>query len=153
MGVLASIVAWAHIGAVVVAVGGSAFVLFVLRPLVLRTMEPSVAMSLMGAVQLRFRWLIWGAILVLVVTGVWMAMEFRGITSLQALTHTSFGQTLVVKSLLSIVFFAGALSVTLPISWLASFRRHQVAIFRFNLLGAVVITLLATLMVRQGGVF
>ncbi|MSQ41024.1 MAG: hypothetical protein EXR55_05085 [Dehalococcoidia bacterium] len=150
---LAGIVAWLHVVAVVVGIGGSAFVLFVLRPLALRTLEPPVAMRLMGAVQARFRWVIWGAILTFIVTGLWTAVAFRGMTSLDALFTTAFGRTLVVKSLLALLLFAGAFSVTLPVPWLAWFRQRQFYIMRMNLVLAAIIVLLATLLVRRGGVF
>ena len=153
MGVLASIVAWLHIGAVVVAIGGATFVLFVLRPLALRILEPPVAMQLVGAIQARFRWVVWGAIIVLIVTGLWTSIAFRGVSSVEALFDTSFGRTLLVKSLLALALFAGVLAATLPLSWLAWFRQHQVGVMRFNLTVAAVVVLLATLLVRYGGVF
>ena len=46
-----------------------------------------------------------------------------------------------------------ALALTLPVDGLAWFRRHQVGLIRFNLSLALVITLLASLMVRYGGIF
>ena len=147
----ASIMAWLHIMAVVVAVGGSAFALLMLRPTALTLMEPAEAMRLMGAVQARFRWTVWTAIAVFVVTGVYLAWEYRGIDSVDLLFDTTFGRTLFVKSVLAIVLFAGVLSVTLPVSWLAWFRQRQVTILRLNLAVATVIVLFATFMIRRGG--
>ena len=151
---LASIAVWMHIVALVVAIGGSAFTLLVLRPLALRVLEPPVAMRLMGAVQARFRWVVWVAILGLIVTGLWSSMEFRNITSLDALFDTDFGRTLFVKSLLSLLLFANALAITLPFSWLAWFRQRAPTIMWVNLVLAAIIVLFASLMVRRGeGIF
>ena len=153
MTVAASFVVWAHIAALVAAIGGSAFAFLILRPLALKTLEPPVAMRFMGALQQRFRWVVWGSILVFIVTGLWSSWAFCGITSLDALFDTSFGRTLAVKSLLAVILFASALSITLPLPGLAWFRQRQATIFWINVSLAAVIVLLASLMVRRGGVF
>ena len=153
MAEFASVMAWLHILAVVVAIGGSAFALIFLRPRALALMEPPEAMRLMGAVQMRFRWAVWTALVAFVVTGVYLAWEFRGVTTVDALFDSSFGRTLLVKSLLALVLFAGALSVTLPFAWLGWARQRQLVILRTNLVVAAVIVLLATFMVRSGGLF
>ena len=150
---LASVAAWLHIAAVVVAIGGSAFALLILRPLAMRTLEPPAAMALMGAVQARFRWAIWGGIVVLILTGLWTSYSFRGVDNLEALTSTSFGRTLAVKSALSLLLFGVALSITLPWARLDWFRQRQVTFMRLNLALATVIVLLAALLVRRGGIF
>ena len=124
-----------------------------LRPLALRTLEPPVAMRLMGAVQARFRWVQWGAILLFIATGIWSAVQFRGMTSLDALVDTAFGRTLLIKSALALLLFANALAVTLPLRSLAWFRQRQPTIIAINLALAAVIVLLASLMVRRGGLF
>ena len=153
MSIAASFVAWVHIAAVVVAIGGSALVLLFLRPLALKTLEPPVAMRLMGGLQMRFRWAIWGAILLLVVTGVLSSWAFRGMTSLDALFTTAFGQALVIKSVLAALLFTGALAITLPLSWLGWFRQRAPTIMWINLLLATIIVLVASFMVRRGGLF
>ena len=147
------IVAGVHIGAVVAAIGGTAFVLFILRPVVLGTMPPPDAMRVMAAIQMRFRWVIWASISVLVVTGLYLASEFHGIRSFGDLWNGSFAKTLTIKSLLSLVLFGGALSVTLPLPWLAWFRQRQPVVMRTNLILAATIVVLASLMIRSGGVF
>ena len=153
MGIVSSLVGWVHITAVVVVIGGSALVLLFLRPLALKTLEPPVAMGLMGALQMRFRWAIWGAILLLVVTGVWSAVAFRGMTSLDALFNTPFGQALLIKSVLAAVLFGNALAITLPLSWLGWFRKRAPTIMHINLVLATVIILVASFLVRRGGLF
>ena len=134
-----------------VVVGGSAFALLFLRPLMLKNLEPAVAMGLMGAIQARFRWVIWIGIVILIVTGAWMSGVYRGITDMDGLTATSFGQALSVKSLLSLLLYASALSITLPWGWLGWFRVRQLVFMRLNLVLATVIVLLAALLVRNGG--
>ncbi len=153
MGNLSSWIAWIHVVSVVVAIGGVTFLLFILRPTVMRVMEPPEAMRLMGAIQMRWRWVVWTALALWVVTGFWMAWGFRGMTSFDAVFDTSFGRTLLVKSALAGMLILIALALTLPVDGLAWFRRHQVGLIRFNLSLALVITLLASLMVRYGGIF
>jgi uncharacterized membrane protein len=153
MTVLSSLVAWVHIATVVVAIGGAAFVLLMLRPLALRTLEPPIAGRLMGAVQARFRWVQWAAIVLFIVTGIWSAVQFRGMTSLEAVFDTAFGRTLLVKSILALLLFANALAVTLPLRRLAWFRQRQPTIIAINLVLAAIIVLLASFMVRRGGLF
>lgn len=148
---LSGVIAWVHIASVVLAIGGLAFVFLVLRPLALKTFEPPVAMSFLGEVMLRFRWVTWSAIALLIVTGVWMSWAFRGVTTVDALFASSFGRTLALKSLLAIVLFVNALGATLPLPTLPWFRRHAVAFFWINIMLAAVIILLASLMVRNGG--
>ena len=153
MTIWASIMAWLHILAVVLAIGGSAFALLFLRPQVLKQLEPPQAMQLMGSVQARFRWVIWSAIVLFIVTGLWLSWEFRGVQSAELLFDTSFGRTLLVKSILALVLFANALAITLPWRRLAWFRQRQVTNMRANLLLGAAIVLLATFMVRAGGLF
>ena len=153
MAEFASVMAWLHILAVVVAVGGTVFVVYFLRPQAMAVLEPPQAGRLMGAIAMRFRWLAWAALVTFVVTGLYLAVELRGITSVSALFDTSFGRTLFVKSLLALVLFAGVLAGTLPLPWLAWARQRAVPIMQMNIVVAALIVLLATLMVRAGGLF
>jgi uncharacterized membrane protein len=152
MGNLSSWVAWVHVASVVVAIGGVTFILFVLRPTVLRLMEPPEAMRFMGAVQMRWRWVVWGSLSLLVITGFWMAWAFQGMTSLDVVLDTSYGRTLLLKSALAGLLMLIAMTLTLPMGGLAWFRRHQVGLIRFNLSLAAIIVLLASLLVRYGGI-
>ena len=140
-----------HIASVVVAVGGLAFAFLVLRPVALKAFEPPVAMGFIGEVILRFRWVTWSAIALLIVTWIWMSWAFRGVTTVDALFASSFGRTLAVKSRLAVAFFVNALGATIPLPTLPWFRQRTVPIFWINIMLAAVITLLASLMVRNGG--
>ena len=153
MAEIASVMAWLHIMAAVVAVGGTVFVVYYLRPQAMAVLEPPQAGALMGAIAMRFRWAAWTALVVFVVTGVYLAVELRDITTVDALFDTPFGRTLFVKSLLALVLFAGVLAGTLPLPWLAWARQRAIPIMRMNIVVATLIVLLATLMVRAGGVF
>jgi len=152
MGNLSSWVASVHVGSVVVAIGGVSFILFILRPTALRLMEPPEAMRFMDAIQMRWRWVVWVSLSLLVITGFWMAWAFRGMTSLDVVLDTSYGRTLLVKSALAGLLMLIAMTLTLPVEGLAWFRRHQVGLIRLNLSLAAVIVLLASLLVRYGGV-
>ena len=149
----ASVMAWLHIVAVVVAVGGTVFVVFFLRPQAMAVLAPPQVGQLMGAIAMRFRWAAWTAFVVFVVTGLYLAVELRGITTVDALFDSSFGRTLFVKSLLALVLFAGVLAGTLPFGWLGWARRRALPIMRMNIAVAALIVLLAAFMVRAGGLF
>lgn len=149
----ASIMSWLHIVAAVLTVGGAVFGLFFLRPAALKSFEPPVVQRLMGAIELRFRWVIWTAILIWVATGLWLATSFRGITTGDELVGNTYGRTLLVKSILAIALFVGALSITLPLKQLRWFQARRPRMQLFNITVAVIIILLAAFMVRRGGLF
>ena len=153
MAEVASVMAWLHIMAVVVAVGSTIFVVVFLRPLAMAVLEPPQIGALMGAIGMRMRWVAWAAIAIFVVTGLYLAVELRGITTVDALFDTSFGRTLLVKSLLALLLFAGIFAGTLPLSWLAWARQRAVPIMKVNIVVATLIVLLAAFMVRVGGLF
>ncbi len=153
MAEFASVMAWLHIMAVVVAVGATVFVVFFLRPKAMAVLEPPQVGALMGAIGLRVRWVAWSAVAIFIVTGLYLAVELRGITSVDALFDTSFGRTLFVKSLLALLLFAGVFAGTLPLSWLAWARQRAIPIMRMNIVVATIIVLLAAFMVRSGGIF
>ena len=153
MAEFASVMAWLHIMAVVVAVGATVFVVFFLRPKAMAVLEPLQVGALMGAIGLRVRWVAWSAVAIFIVTGLYLAVELRGITSVDALFDTSFGRTLFVKSLLALLLFAGVFAGTLPLSWLAWARQRAIPIMRMNIVVATIIVLLAAFMVRSGGIF
>ena len=87
---LASVLSWVHIATAVVGIGGAAFSVLLLRPTAFSVLEPPLAQKLMGAVAMKFRWVIWTAIVLFVITGVWLAIGYRGINSVGQLTasHT-----------------------------------------------------------------
>ena len=153
MAEFASVMAWLHIMAVVVAVGSTIFVVAFLRPMAMAVLEPPQVGALMGPLALRLRWVAWAAVAIFVVTGLYLAVELRGITSLDALFGTSFGRTLFVKSLLALLLFAGIFAGTLPLSWLAWARQRAIPIMKMNIVVATLIVLLAAFMVRAGGLF
>ena len=153
MAEVASIMAALHIMAAVVAVGGTVFVVFYLRPQAMAVLEPPQVGALMGAIAMRFRWAAWTAVVVFVVTGLYLAVEFRDIKTVDVLFDSSFGRTLFVKSLLALVLFAGVFAGTLPLSWLAWARQRAIPIMQMNIAVATLIVLLAAFMVRAGGLF
>ena len=141
MPILAGIISWLHISAAVFTVGGITFILLTLRPATMAALEPPTVGKLMGQIALRFRWV------------VWLAMVYRGLTGPSDAMTTSYGRTLLIKALLSLVLFASALLTTLPMKRLAWFRARALTFQRLNAALAFIIILLATLMVRAGGIF
>ncbi len=156
MSTVSSIVAWFHIVAVVVSIGGAAVNLIVFRPAVMKTLDPPTMGKLMGAVQMRMRYVQWTAIVVLLVTGLYMAVVVRGINTMDDLTSTMFGRTLSVKAVLALVLFTLALIATLPLKATAKLRQNprlMLRIVHINVGLAAIIVFLASFLMRRGGLF
>jgi uncharacterized membrane protein len=113
------LVQWIHLVAAVAAVGGMAFVLFVLLPS-LRVLEEGQRMALAKTVMGRFRWVSWGAIIVLIGSGVY---NIR-VRAWEAPWGT-YWALLTLKIFLALVVFAISLLLTLPIPALESFRARR----------------------------
>ena len=67
---MSTLVQWLHVTAVVIGVGGMAFLLFILMPS-LGALDPEHRDLLAKQVMDRFRWVIWSAIIVLLVSGLY----------------------------------------------------------------------------------
>ena len=99
---------WIHVTAVVIGIGGLAFLLFILTPSV-GGMQPEQRDLLAKQVMGRFRWVIWSAIVVLLVSGLYSIREYYW--------EVAWGKSwvlLTVKIVLSLFVFVIALALTLP---------------------------------------
>jgi len=99
---------WIHVTAVVIGIGGLAFLLFILTPSV-GSMQPEQRDLLAKQVMGRFRWVIWSAIVVLLVSGLYSIREYYW--------EVAWGKSwvlLTVKIVLSLFVFVIALALTLP---------------------------------------
>ena len=153
MGAVAGVVSWIHIATAIVAVGGLTFILMTLRPAATASLDSPTVGKLMGQVAMRFRWVVWTAIILFVVTGLWLMTQYRSITTFDQAVGTSYGRTLLVKSLLSLALFASALLISIPHRRLAWFRARALFFQQLNAALAFLIVLLAAFMVRAGGLF
>jgi uncharacterized membrane protein len=137
-----SISLWIHIVSVVVAIGGSAFVLFVLRP-ALQSVGSQERERVMERVHARFRVIVWIAFALIAITGLAAAGSLR-VLQPQVLFGTVYGQLLLVKIVLALVLFACALLITIPLPSLARFRSRTPQYLRMIVSIAVIIMFIAT---------
>ena len=156
---------WLHILAATVWIGGMVFLALVLVPVTRHREYRDIAASLIQQSGVRFRWVGWGSLGLLLLTGIFN-LGFRGfswgdIWSGELLSG-SFGRILGMKLLLVVIililsiwhdFFIGpratALSQADPTSPEAGRLRRQASwLGRFNLLLGLVVVALAIKLVR-----
>lgn len=89
------LVRWLHLMAAVTWMGGMLFLVLVIVPALRGRLEPGQRMELVGQVGKRFSYVGWGAVAVLVPSGVLLAMD-RGMTW-DNLLSTSYGIVLSIK--------------------------------------------------------
>ena len=103
-----TLVQWIHVTAVVIGVGGMAFLLFILMPS-LGALDPEHRDLLAKQVMDRFRWIVWSAIIVLLVSGLYSIRQYYW--------EMAWGKSwalLTVKIVLALFVFIVALALTLP---------------------------------------
>jgi len=99
---------WIHVTAAVIGVGGMAFLLLILTPS-LKVLPPEQRDLLAKKVMKRFRWMIWLAILVLLLSGLYTVRQYYW--------EVAWGKSwelLTVKIVLALLVFIIALAPTLP---------------------------------------
>ncbi len=105
---MSTLVQWLHVTAAVIGVGGMAFLLFILMPS-LGALDPEQRDLLAKRVMNRFRWVIWSAIIVLLVSGLYSIRQYYW--------EMAWGKSwalLTVKIVLALFVFVIALALTLP---------------------------------------
>jgi len=115
---MSAFIQWLHLTAAVVAVGGAGFLLLVLLPSG-RLLHPEQRELLFRTVLVRFRWLSWGAIFLLLATGLY---------NVQLVWRVPWGTYwlfLTIKIILSLGLFAITLCLTLPMKALEWFRARR----------------------------
>lgn len=110
---------WVHVTAVVMGVGGMAFLLFVLTP-GLGNLQPQQRERLAKEVIARFRWLLWPAMALILLSGLYNVREYYW--------EVAWGKSwelLTVKIVLACIDFVIALALTLPFKLLDWFRARR----------------------------
>ena len=105
---MSTLVQWMHVTAAVIGVGGMAFLLFILMPS-LGALDPEQRDLFTKQVMNRFRWVIWSAIIVLLVSGLYSIRQYYW--------EATWGKSwalLTVKIVLALFVFEVALALTLP---------------------------------------
>jgi uncharacterized membrane protein len=116
---------WIHVTAAVIGVGGMAFLLLILMPS-LGALPPEQRDLLAKRVMDRFRWVIWLAILVLLISGLYSVRQYYW--------EVAWGKSwalLTVKIILAFLVFVLALALTLPLKlfdWVRARPRLWLAI-------------------------
>lgn len=137
----AALAQWLHLGAAVVAVGGVLYARAVLGP-ALRALPPEERAQVLRAAGRRFHPILWAAIALLLVTGLYNVV-------LAADAHAAdplYWQLLGLKIVLAVALFGLALAVTLPVAAFAGIARRRPEVLLVNLgLAAVILYLSAWL--------
>ncbi len=126
-----ALVDWIHIGSVVVAAGGVAFIRFVLMPAA-KDLNPDSAKTLMATVSRRFQGVLWTAITLLALTGVHKVVNGRPLEG-------AYGVFLLTKIVLAATVFAIALGTTLPYRFLEGMQKNRARWMIINLILIAVI--------------
>ena len=131
---MSTLVQWMHVTAAVIVVGGMAFLLFILMPS-LGALDPEHRDLLAKQVMDRFRWIIWSAIIVLLVSGLYSIRQYYW--------EMAWGKSwalLAVKIVLALFVFVVALALTLPFKLFDRVRaRRQVWLsIAVGLAGAII---------------
>jgi uncharacterized membrane protein len=116
---MTTLVQWVHLIAAIVAVGGMAFVLFILLPS-LSTLEEEQRTIFAKTVMGRFRWVSWSAIIMLIGSGIYN-IRVRA----REAPWGTYWKLLTLKIFLALVVFTISLLLTLPIPALESFRARR----------------------------
>jgi uncharacterized membrane protein len=136
-----SISLWLHIAAVVLAIGGTAFVVFVLGPS-LRRASGEAQQQVFAGVRGRFFPIVWGCIAIILISGLAAAGSLQALRP-AVLFGTPYGWLLSAKIVLALILFACALLITLPAESLARFRERAPQYQRMIVSIAAVIILIA----------
>ncbi len=132
---------WIHVTAAVVGVGGIAFAIFCLIPAA-RALAPAQREALFKNSFDRFRWIIWSVILLLIVSGIY---------NTHLVWQAPWGiywKLLTIKIILAFAVFFILLLVTVPLKFLAVFRRHMDVWFSIAFGMSVAIILIAAYLRR-----
>lgn len=152
---------WLHILAAVAWVGGMIFLTLVVVPVERGIEDPRLRYDLVNKVGIRFKYLGWGSIGILTITGLYNL--FQKISTWDDLVSTGYGRTLLLKLVfVSIMFSLSALHDFFLGPKLVQMGKNKgritdlvrlvTVLARGNLLLALLVILLAVSL-RSGGIF
>jgi uncharacterized membrane protein len=140
---MATVMQWVHLMAAVVGLGGMGFMLLILIPS-LGVLGAEQREALSRAVTGRFRWATWGAVTLLLVTGLYNIRRYYWEEP-----WDRAWRLLTLKILLSFGLFGIVLALTIPLRWFEPLRaRRQMWLLVAFILGLVVVLISAYL--RRG---
>jgi uncharacterized membrane protein len=133
---------WIHVTAAVIGVGGMVFLLLILMPS-LGALPPEHRDLLAKQVMNRFRWMIWSAILVLLLSGLYTVRQYYW--------EVAWGKSwalLTAKIVLALFVFVIALALTLPFKLFDRVRARRRLWLSIAVGVAVVVILIAAYLRR-----
>ncbi|MDP6460003.1 MAG: DUF4149 domain-containing protein [Candidatus Hydrothermarchaeota archaeon] len=99
-----TLVVWLHITAAVVWLGGKIFTSLTLNPVLRMEATPEQRLELLASLGKRFKYLSWGSLAVLIITGVINVSQ--RVSGLDELLGSRFGTTLLAKVLIVVIMIA-----------------------------------------------
>lgn len=158
---VSEVVLWLHILAAIAWIGGMIFLTLVVVPVERKIQDPGLRYDLVNRIGIRFKYLGWGSILVLVTTGTYTALQ--KLHAWGDFLGTGYGRTLILKLalvslmlLLSILhdFYLGPELVQrgMKKGRITSLGRVVTLLARGNLLLGLIVILLAVFL-RRGGIW
>ena len=115
---MGTIAQWVHITAAVLGVGGIGFILLILLPSA-RGLAPEQRDQLVKAVLIRFRWISWSVIILLLGSGLY------NVKLVWEVPWGTYWRLLTIKIALAMAVFAISMLLTLPLKALAWFRANR----------------------------
>jgi len=95
-----------HLFAAVVWLGGMVFAHFALRPAAIATLAPPQRLPLMSAALSRFFWLVSGAVVVLLLTGLHLFFAEGGFAAARPGVHVMFGGGLLMMAIFAFIAYS-----------------------------------------------
>jgi len=115
---LTTIMQWIHLSAAVAGIGGMAFLVVILFP-VLRQTEAAQREAVIRAVLMRFRWVTWTVIVLFIASGIYnMSLVWEAPWGI-------YWKMLTLKIVLALAVFLIALCLTIPLKSLNWFRARR----------------------------
>jgi uncharacterized membrane protein len=101
---LLELVLWLHILAAVTWIGGMIFLTLIVVPVEKKIQDSKLRYELVNKIGIRFKYLGWGSMLMLVITGTYSALQ--KVHSWSELINTGYGRTLLLKLVLVFLMFS-----------------------------------------------
>ena len=105
-----------HLLAVLIWVGGMFFAYMVLRPAAVEILEPPQRLRLWDAVFHRFFSWVWGAVALIMISGLYMIYLLGGITQVAGHIHVMLALGLVMMAIYGYVFFSCYVPLSLHVA-------------------------------------